>query len=123
MSDSTSRTTGHEAPAPAASAEARAATRSPYAGTRAFNRSIYGKALSRGYGDSMGRGLELVLTLVVMVGIGWLADRIFGTYPLFTIAFSVIGFAGITVKLFMGYDLEMRKHEADAVWNREGKAS
>jgi ATP synthase protein I len=123
MSDSTSRTTGNEAPAPAAVAAARPTASSPYAGTRAFNRSIYGKALSRGYGDSMGRGLELVLTLVVMVGIGWLADRIFGTYPLFTIVLSVAGFAGITVKLFLGYDLEMRKHESDAVWNREAEAN
>ena len=122
MSDSTSRTKGNAAPAATATRAMPSSAASTYAGTRAFNRKIYGKALSRGYGDSMGRGLELVLTLVVMVGLGWVADKVFGTYPLFTIVFSVMGFAGITVKLFLGYDLEMRKHEADAIWNREGEA-
>ena len=33
-------------------------------------------------------------------------------------------FAGITVKLFLGYDLEMKKHEEGAIWNRKaGEAS
>jgi hypothetical protein len=31
----------------------------------------------------------------------------------------VLGFAGITVKLFLGYDLEMKKHEEGAIWNRK----
>ena len=35
---------------------------------------------------------------------------------------SVVGFAGITVKLWLGYDLEMRKHEEGAIWNRKAAA-
>lgn len=85
-------------------------------------RSSYAIATNRGYGNAMGRGLELALTLAVMTGIGWLLDRAAGTAPLFIIVFSVIGFAGITVKLWLGYDLEMRKHEDGAIWNR-GKGS
>ena len=39
--------------------------------------------------------------------------------PLFVIIFSILGFAGITVKLFLGYDTEMKKHEEGAIWNRK----
>jgi F0F1-type ATP synthase assembly protein I len=98
----------------------------PDAATNPLHRANYARSLNRGYGDAMGRGLELVLTLVVMVGIGWLIDRIAGTEPLFIIVLSVIGFAGTGVKLWIGYDLEMRKTDSpDAVWNRpsgEGEA-
>jgi len=66
----------------------------------------------------MGRGLELALTLVVVGGFGWIIDRIVGTYPLFTVIFSVAGFAGITVKLWLGYDLEMRKLDQDGIWSQ-----
>ena len=86
-----------------------------------LHRDNYAVATNRGYGEAMGRGLELALTLLVMVGLGWGADHLAGTSPLFTIVFSVLGFAGITTKLYIGYDLEMRRHEDGAIWNR-GKA-
>ena len=119
MSDSTSRTQGNEAPAIAAIRAANASLlgtdRDP---AKPFKRDSYAAETSRGYSTAMGRGFELAVTLVIMVAIGLGADRLFGTAPLFVIVFSVLGFAGITVKLFLGYDLEMKKHEADAVWNR-----
>lgn len=118
MSDSTSRITGNEAPAPSAAAEVPASS-APRVSADPFSRTSYAKSLNRGYGDAMGRGLELAMTLVFMVAIGRLADFIFGTYPICTIVFSILGFAGITVKLFLGYDLEMKKHEEDAIWNRK----
>lgn len=89
--------------------------------TSPLHRSNYAGPTSRGYGEAMGRGFELALTLVVMGGIGWGIDHLAGTYPLFVIIFSVLGFAGVTVKLFIGYDLEMRGHTDGAIWNR-GKA-
>jgi F0F1-type ATP synthase assembly protein I len=125
MTDSTSRIQGNEAPAPSVRPSvvvARAFSASllgrPANDEGAFDRKAYATETSRGYGSAMSRGIELALTLVVMVGLGWVADRIFGTYPLFTIVFSILGFAGISVKLFLGYDLEMKKHEEGAVWNR-----
>jgi F0F1-type ATP synthase assembly protein I len=111
MSDLRSRTQGDDAPDAAANP---------------LHRASYARSLNRGFGDAMGRGLELALTVVVMVGIGWLIDRAAGTSPLFTAILSVVGFAGTGVKLWIGYDLEMRKLDApDAVWNRpsgEGEA-
>ncbi|MCU1454257.1 MAG: hypothetical protein JWN46_2403 [Acidimicrobiales bacterium] len=75
--------------------------------------------LNRGYGDSFSRGLELALVPVVFGGIGWLADRAAGTSPGFTIGLIVFGFVGIFVKMWLGYDLQMRNEEAGAVWNRK----
>lgn len=86
--------------------------------TSPLHRSNYAGPTSRGYSEAMGRGFELALTLVVMGAIGWGIDHLAGTYPLFIIIFSVLGFAGVTVKLFIGYDLEMREHSAGAIWNR-----
>ena len=67
-------------------------------------------------------GFELAITLAVMVGLGWLADSIFDTEPTMIIIFSILGFAGTGLKLYYGYDLEMRKHEDGAVWNRKTEA-
>lgn len=124
MSDSTSRTPGNEAPAVAAIRAANASLLGKKHVSKAYDRDSYATATNAGYGTAMGRGLELAVTLLVMVGVGLLADRIFGTSPVFVIIFSVLGFAGITVKLFLGYDVEMKKHEDGAIWNRKaGDAS
>ena len=127
MSDDTPRTTGRPAPAnaPAPAAQRRGVGPSATAHlvSKGFDRENYAAETSRGYGESLSRGLELALTLLVMVGIGWLVDHIFGTAPAFIIVFSVLGFAGITVKLFLGYDLEMKKHEEGAIWNRKSGAA
>jgi F0F1-type ATP synthase assembly protein I len=61
----------------------------------AFGRKAYGLATSRGFGNAMGRGFELAVTLLIMVGLGWLVDNVFDTKPLFIIIFSVLGFAGL----------------------------
>lgn len=137
MSDSKPLTPGNEAPAAEAARPVRAtpgkgsptvtAIRAANASllgknhrsSQAFERDSYATATNAGYSTAMGRGLELAVTLLVMVGVGLLVDRIFGTSPVFVIIFSVLGFAGITVKLFLGYDLEMKKHEDGAIWNRK----
>lgn len=121
MSDSTPLTPGNDAPTvrpkrPAAAMSSRLIAGPKRAGQ--FERGTYAQQLNRGYSSAMSRGLELTITLLVMVGIGLLLDRFFGTFPIFTIIASVLGFAGTTVKLWLGYDLEMRKHEDGAIWNR-----
>ena len=120
MSDPTPLDPGTDAPA-AADDRSAAAVPADVAGSDAARteRASYARALNRGYGDAMGRGMELAATLLVMVGLGWLVDRMADTAPLFIIVFSVIGFAGTTVKLWLGYDLEMRKQEDGAIWNRK----
>lgn len=124
MSDSTSRTKGSEAPAVAAARAANASLLGKKFVSKAYDRDAYAADTSKGYSTAMGRGFELAITLAVMVGLGLLADAVFDTTPVFVILFSVLGFAGITVKLYLGYDLEMKKHEEGAIWNRKsGEAS
>ena len=90
MSDPTSLRPGNEAPAdPAAPASTAArAVVAVAAGTTVdpFDRSEYAGATSKGYGDAMGRGLELALTVLVFGGIGLWIDHVAGTSPIFAIA-------------------------------------
>lgn len=72
----------------------------------------------KGYADTLGHGIELTLTLVVFGAIGWWIDRSVGTGATFTIALAALGFIGISLRLWFGYDREMRGHEAGAIWNR-----
>jgi F0F1-type ATP synthase assembly protein I len=122
MSDSPPLRPGLDAPAAPASA-GRTVTRaiiSMAAGTKnnPLERNSYAGATSKGYGDAMGRGFELALSLVVIGAIGWFVDHLAGTSPIFTIAFSILGFVGVGIKLWLGYDLEMRTHDDGAVWTR-----
>jgi hypothetical protein len=125
MTDAQRDPAGKDAPTETAARPldaASAPTASASAGERevsAFGRKAYGLATSRGFGNAMGRGFEMAITLLIMVGLGWLVDSIFDTQPLFIIIFSVVGFAGTFVKLWIGYDLEMRKEEDGAIWNRK----
>lgn len=117
MSDSTSPAPGSQAPDTASVAAAEVAA-DEAAVASAFERKTYAVATHRGFGNAMGRGFELAMTLLVMVGLGLGADAVFDTRPLFVIVFSVLGFAGISVKLWLGYDQEMRREEEGAIWNR-----
>ena len=87
MSDSTSPSTGNDAHAPAARSGARPVADEGAKVTEQFQRKAYAVATSRGYGNAMGRGFELAITLLVMVGIGWFADSIFDTRPTMIIVF------------------------------------
>ena len=86
-----------------------------------MDRSVRQK-LNRGYADGLSRGIEIALVPVVFGGIGWLLDRQFGTAPLFTLGLVVFAFVGTMIKLWIGYDADMRREEAGAIWNR-GKNS
>jgi F0F1-type ATP synthase assembly protein I len=79
--------------------------------------------LNRGYGESFSRGVELALVPVVFGGIGWLVDRAAGTAPWCLLGFAVFGTVGLIVKMWLGYDRDMRKEEAAAVWTRTARAA
>lgn len=63
--------------------------------------------------DNIGRGIELVVGIVVFLGLGYLVDRWLGTKPVFMIVFFLFAVAGNFVKLWLGYDRKMREHEAE----------
>jgi hypothetical protein len=70
------------------------------------------RQLNRGYSDGLSRALEIVLTPLILGAIGALVDAWLGTRPGFTLGLAGIGVAGLFVKLWIGYDREMRAHEA-----------
>ena len=71
--------------------------------------------------SAFARGFRLSTELVagVLVGavIGWLLDRWLGTVPWFTLAFSLFCVVGQSVKLWIAYTAEMKRHESE-VWGR-----
>lgn len=77
---------------------------------------------NRGFGDAMSRSFELAITPLLFGGLGWLLDRVFGTAPMFTIALAVFGVVGSVLKLWIGYDREMKRHEDEGIWNRPSLA-
>ena len=74
-----------------------------------------------GFGEALARGFEFAVTPAIFGGIGWLLDRQFGTTPLFLLLLIVFGFVGMFVRMWLGYDTEMRRHEANAPWARKPK--
>lgn len=88
-----------------------------------LDREAYAEATHRGYGEATGRGLELALVLIVFGAVGWLVDRLAGTSPIFFLVFALVGFAGVAVKLWLGYDLEMEHHDEGAVWSRTRRST
>ncbi len=85
---------------------------------RDFRRKLYS-----GYADGMTRAFELVVAPLVFGLVGFGLDRFFETTPLFTILAVVIAFAGTGVKLWYGYDLEMRRHDENSVWSKHSADS
>lgn len=62
--------------------------------------------------------MEIVATPLLLGYLGHVVDGWLGTRPILAILMATIGVAGIFVKLWLGYDREMRRHEAGAVWAR-----
>jgi F0F1-type ATP synthase assembly protein I len=69
-----------------------------------------------GSGEALSRAFEFAVTPAIFGGIGWLVDDRLGTEPLFLIALIVFAFAGMFVRMWLGYDTAMRRHEANAPW-------
>jgi len=61
-------------------------------------------------------GFELVFSPLLLALVGYGLDRLFGTVPVLTIVFAVIGLAGAVIKLYCTYRLEMEQHEANGPW-------
>ena len=59
---------------------------------------------------------ELVLSPLILALIGFGLDHLFGTLPLFTIIFGLLGLIGACIKIYFGYVAEMDEHEKDAPW-------
>ena len=67
--------------------------------------------LNHGFGNAYGRSFELVVTPLIFGGIGWLIDRAVGTHLVFMIGLAIFAVVGMMVRVWLGYDTEMRRHE------------
>ena len=68
--------------------------------------------------DNLGRGMDIALTLLFFLGVGWFVDRWLGVFPLFTIALVLIASAGIFVRLKYTYEATMQRLEAERAVQR-----
>lgn len=81
------------------------------------------RAMNQGFGDGLARAFDLVATPAFFGGLGYLADRLVGTMPVFTIVLAVFGVVGTFVRAWYGYETEMRSHEASGRWARRPLAA
>lgn len=72
--------------------------------------------LNRGFGDGMSRAFEIAVTPIVFGALGYGIDALAGTAPAFTIALAAFAVVGMFVRLWYGYDAEMRVHESSSRW-------
>jgi hypothetical protein len=81
------------------------------------------RQLNRGYNDGLTRAVEIVGTPLLLGYLGFLIDGWVGIRPAMTLVLGIVGISGIFVKLWLGYDREMREHEAKAAWARPEPAA
>ena len=80
------------------------------------DRRDYKRDSYRGFGDGLARAFELAVTPMVFGAFGYLLDAWLHTRPLFMIVLVVLSLVGISIRMWFGYDQEMRQHEAKAAW-------
>ncbi len=76
-------------------------------------RREFSKDLNRSSG-----GFELAFVAAIFGGIGLLLDHWFGTTPVIGLVFFLVASVGCVVKLWLGYDEQMKRLEAEGPWAR-----
>ena len=64
-----------------------------------------------GFGETLARAFEMVVTPVVCGFLGWLLDRWLGTSPVFTAGLFGLAIVSMAIKTYYGYVEEMKAHE------------
>jgi hypothetical protein len=79
--------------------------------------------LYNGFGNTLARAFELVVTPALFAVIGHFIDRAAGTHFIFTLALTVFCLIGMSIRMVYGYIETMKVHEEEAVWNRQHKVT
>jgi len=66
-------------------------------------------------GQTLGRGMDFALVMLVFLGIGYGVDRVLGTQPVFMIVLVVFSVVGQFLKMYFEYSASMQLHEAERV--------
>lgn len=77
-----------------------------------FRSGRAGERVAPSSDDSLGRGMDVALTLLAFLGLGALIDRWLGLFPLFTIGLVLFAAIGSFIRLKYVYDATMERHEA-----------
>ena len=80
------------------------------------------RALYNGFGNTLARAFELVVTPALFALIGHFIDRWLGTGFVFTLVLTVFCVVGMSIRMVYGYIDAMKQHEAEALWGRENRA-
>lgn len=75
------------------------------------------RRLTRDLNQSSG-GIELAVVALLFALGGLALDRWLGLTPLFTVVSFVLGMTGAVIKLWLGYDRQMRQLEQEGPWAR-----
>jgi hypothetical protein len=70
------------------------------------------KALETGMSDTLGRGPEMALSVLVFTVIGLVIDSQVGTMPIVTIALVLFSVVGNFIRMYYTYDGRMKTLEA-----------
>jgi F0F1-type ATP synthase assembly protein I len=63
--------------------------------------------------DTLGRGMDIALVVLLFLGLGYLVDRWLGTQPLFMIGLLLLSVVGQFISIRYRYEARMQQHEAE----------
>ena len=69
------------------------------------------RELNNGFGNALGRAVELTVSPVIFGFFGFLLDRWLGTRPVFMIFLFAFTIGYLFWKQYVQYDAEMKEHE------------
>ncbi|MDP9402007.1 MAG: AtpZ/AtpI family protein [Actinomycetota bacterium] len=80
------------------------------------------RELYNGFGDTLAKAVEFVVTPMLFGFGGHLLDGWLGTGAVFTALLAVFALAGTSVRMYYGYEAAMKAHEADSPWAGTSRA-
>ena len=75
---------------------------------------------NKGLGDGLALAFELAVTPTIFGIIGYMLDRWLGIVPVLTIVLGIVAMVGMFVRMWYGYDLQMREQERLLADKRDG---
>lgn len=79
------------------------------------------RELYNGFGDTLARAVEFVVTPMLFGFGGRLVDGWLGTGVIFTVLLAALALAGTTIRMYYGYEVAMKAHEANSPWADRAK--
>ena len=76
-----------------------------------------------GFGETLARAFEIVVTPLVFALAGVMIDRWLGTGKVFAVALGVLALVGTGLRMYYGYVEEMKLHEAEFARARQRRTA